>query len=234
MKGISRATLRALVPSHEDSMDPRPAMAAAAMAVPGELLDTLKQVFAGTGVEEDDHQIKAILDCRRSVVGSWENIGKEYLIIGRSLNRLDADLKTTEAKARLKGNFNRIFPFSNATASKLRRIAEMVDSGRAKMENLPGSYTAAYQLSLLNESEFEAAEKAGLVQPAVTNEAVLSFRKKLLDLERPETGTITRSAVLKTNKAQLMERRRKLLEEMMQVRRELRALASLMPTDDTV
>jgi hypothetical protein len=179
-RGVSRKALDKIDPNGDAGSvaDTRPAQIDQLMVVPGEVMDTIKEVFAGTRVADDDDLVGAVLEARRAVGQAWGRAGQATVEIGRALNALDLQLHGRDERARLKAGFDRLFPFSDPIASQFRRVAEAVDSGRFAVSDLPGSYSAAYQLALLASDELEEARKRGLVAPHTTRAAVLAFRRE--------------------------------------------------------
>ncbi|MFC3126209.1 hypothetical protein ACFOD4_14165 [Pseudoroseomonas globiformis] len=177
-KGVSRRGLDSLNIDDLPTADTRPQQLERLTTISGEDLDTLTDVFAGTSVLEDPGKVSAILQARRQVSSAWTRASESYLEIGRALNELDRRLAGKHERSRLKAGFSKLFPFSDPIASQFRRVAAMVDDGRIEKAALPGSYSAAYQLALLEADELEDAKKAGLVTPSTTRSLIIKFRKK--------------------------------------------------------
>lgn len=226
-RGVSRKALDAIDLSTDPSIvaDKRPGEIDEMMVVPGELLDTIKDVFSGTRVAADDSLVGAVLEARRAVRQAWARAGQATVEIGRALNSLDATLHRREERAQLKAGFERIFPFSDPIASQFRRVAEAVDSGRFSVADLPGSYSAAYQLALLASDELDEARRRGLVAPHTTRAAVLAFRR-----ERAATsiGQLDIKSLL-AERRRLREQRRTMLIQLLEIRRRDRELSQLLP-----
>jgi hypothetical protein len=73
-------------------------------------------------------------------------------------------------------------PFSWETAHQLRSVAEAIDTGRFREEELPSAHTVAYQLVTLDERAEKLAREKGLVTPNVSRSAIIRFKNSL----RPE------------------------------------------------
>src|SRR3954463_9563899 len=96
----------------------------------------------------------------------------------RALLAVDGVLDESERDA-LRRGFGRLFPFSETVASQFRQIARAVDSGRIPLEACPGSYSTAYQLTLLTPAQLEIARARGLLRPDVSRHLVLAFRREI-------------------------------------------------------
>jgi len=204
--------------------DTRPAQLDRVMTVTGEEIDTIKVVFAGTRVAEDESLVRVVLETRRTVGQAWERAGRSFLEIGRALNYLDNTLHTREEKARLKVGFEKLFPFSDPVASQFRRVAQMVDDGRVPEDALPGSYSAAYQLALLPPEDFQEALRQGLVSPNTSRAKIIAFRR-----ERSHAGRVQVDLKsLQAEQRRLREKRRHMLEELVGMRRRYGEIARLL------
>ena len=224
--GISRKALEALDLSAQTvvTADRRPPELDQMLVVPGELLDAIKDVFAGTRVSEDEGLMSAVLETRRAVRQAWGRAGQAAVEIGRALNSLDAKLHRKEERARLKAGFEKIFPFSDPIASQFRRVAEAVDSGRFATTDLPGSYSAAYQLALLASDELDEARRRGLIAPHTTRAAILAFRK-----ERAAEGAVQFDIkALLAERRRIREQRRQLVMQLLAIRRRDREITHLL------
>lgn len=225
-RGISRRALDALDFSGEAPItaDRRPEELDRMLVVSGEVLDTIKDVFVGTRVADDEALVGAVLETRRAVRQAWGRAGQVAVEIGRALNSLDAKLHRKEERAQLKAGFGRIFPFSDPIASQFRRVAEAVDGGRFSISDLPGSYSAAYQLALLATDELDEARRRGLVAPHTTRAAILAFRRERA-VKRPDQLDIK---ALFTERRRLRDQRRELLKQLLAIRRRDREIGQLL------
>lgn len=225
-RGVSRRVLDALDFSDDPTgaADRRPAELDRMLVVPGEVLDAIREVFAGTGVPEDELLVGAILEARQAVRQAWARAGQVAVEIGRSLNSLDAKLNSKEERVQLKHGFEKIFPFSDPIACQFRRVAEAVDSGRFAASDLPGSYSAAYQLALLPKDELTEAKLRGLVAPHTTRAAILAFRKERAS-RRP--GQFDIKSLL-AERRRLKDQRRTLLQQLIVIRRRDREIGELL------
>ncbi|MFC0389160.1 hypothetical protein [Muricoccus vinaceus] len=225
-RGVSRKALDKLdLDAVTDTVaDSRPAQLEKLMVVPGEVLDAIKEVFAGTRVAADHDLVGAVLEARRAVGQAWGRAGQATVEIGRALNALDERLHGREERARLKAGFEKLFPFSDPVASQFRRVAEAVDSGRFTASDLPGSYSAAYQLALLAKDELEEARRRGLVAPHTTRAAVLAFRR---ERSHAQSAMVDLKALI-AEQRRLREQRRELLRKLVEMRQRAREIARLL------
>ena len=223
---ISRRVLDTLDFSDDTTVgaDQRPAELDRMLVVPGEVLDAIREVFAGTHVPDDEILVGAILEARQAVRQAWGRAGQVAVEIGRSLNSLDAKLHSKEERAQLKHGFEKIFPFSDPIACQFRRVAEAVDSGRFAVSDLPGSYSAAYQLALLAKDELIEARLRGLVAPHTTRAAILAFRKERASRR---LGQFDIKGLL-AERRRLRDQRRNLLQQLVAIRRRDREIAQLL------
>jgi hypothetical protein len=110
----------------------------------------------------------------------WGKARKSLIDIGRYLNAAKSDPSVPE------GEFMKMMkerlPFSWETAHQLRSVAEAIDTGRFREEELPSAHTVAYQLVTLDERAEKLARENGLVTPNVSRSAIIRFKNSL----RPE------------------------------------------------
>ena len=165
---VSLNKLRNLTTDEQPTADARPAQVDRLLHVSDDVMDTIQEVFAGTELLTDPAKLNAVLETRREVGAAWERAKSSFIEIGRALNRLDVHLRTKEERTALKAGFERLFPLSEPIASQFRKVAEMIDSGRVSADACPGSYSAAYQLALLEPKELETAQSRGLVAPTTS------------------------------------------------------------------
>ena len=224
-RGVTRKVLDAIDLGHDAAVpaDSRPAQLDKLTVISGEVIDTIKEVFSGTRVPNDNALMEAVIDARRAVGQAWGRIGHSAVEIGRALNSLDAKLHTREERLRLKVGFERLFPFSDPIASQFRRVAEAVDGGRFTVADLPSSYSAAYQLALLANEELDEARRRGLVAPHTTRAAVLAFRKERASIRLVQVDV----KALLAERRRLKEQRRQLLQQLLAIRRRDREIRQL-------
>lgn len=205
---LSARRFTALNSDEQPSADPRPRDLDKLIAVPGDVLDTLSDVFAGTGLLDDQARIAQVLEARREIEASWGRAARSFVEVGRSLLRLDETLTVAE-KAALKFGCERLFPFTDPIASQLRSVARAVDAGVLAIETCPASYSVAYQLTLLKPAQMAEAKRRGLITPAVTRAAVIAFRK-----EQEQTNSRIDETALLTERRRVDVRIDRLKEEL--------------------
>nr|WP_305123249.1 hypothetical protein [Roseomonas sp. GC11] len=165
--------------------DPRAGELATLSAEEAEGLATLREVFAGTALPEDAARLRQVLRARAEIRKEWGDARDSFLAIGRTLLELERSLSREEWQ-RLRQGTERLFPFSDATATQLRQIARAVESGRLPAQDCPGSYGTAYQLTLLNDRQWQAARAQGLIRPDVTRREIQALRQALPAAPAPE------------------------------------------------
>jgi hypothetical protein len=176
---LSTRAARSLVTDDEALIaDARPRDLDRLVTVSGEVLDAIRDVFAGAGLAEDQEAIAAVLEARREVDTAWGRAARAFIEVGRTLNRLDGRLPAATAQKALRDGCERIFPFGETVASQLRAVARAVDQGILPEQECPASYSAAYQLTLLDKEELQEAHRRGLVSPGATRAALVAFRRE--------------------------------------------------------
>ena len=175
----SRRLLEALDTDEAPPADLRPAELDRLVTVSADVVETIREVFAGTSVAEDDTLVHAVIETRHEVDHAWSNAKQSFIQIGRSLNRLDGMMRTKAERQALKAGFERLFPMSESIASQFRAVAAAIDSGRLPEDACPASYSAAYQVALLQPHELDAARTPGLIAPTTSRAALNAFRKQL-------------------------------------------------------
>lgn len=179
------------------------------------VLEALREVFLGTNVIDDHSKIRRILDVRAEISQSWSDARDSFISIGRALLSLEETLSKLEFQ-RLRSGSERIFPFSDATATQFRQIARAVDSGRIPYEACPGSYGTAYQISLLDDEQLIIARSRGLLRADVTRKEITLLRQE----------TKGHQVVLgRVDKSLLQEERKRLRRREQQINEELQILA---------
>jgi hypothetical protein len=107
----------------------------------------------------------------------WTKARRSLIDIGRYINAAKHDPSIPG------GEFMRMMkerlPFSWETAHQLRSVAEAIDAGRFREEELPSAHTIAYQLVTLDERAEQLAREKGLVHPSVSRSAVIQFKNSL-------------------------------------------------------
>lgn len=216
----SKAALKAFLAAEEDSAmemvvaDARAAELRSLGAQDPVALKAIREVFAGTSLPDDQDKVRRILRTRSEIQKEWGDARDSFLAIGRALISLEAELTKTEF-TRLRNGTERLFPFSDATATQLRQIARAVDGGRIPATACPGSYGTAYQITLLTESQLRVARERGLIRPDVSRREIMQLRREVPadGVETPLPGRLDR-ARLREERARLGERHARLAEDL--------------------
>ena len=191
-------------------------------------LEAIREVFAGTSLPDNQEKVRRILRTRSEIQKEWGDARDSFLAIGRALISLEAELTKAEF-VRLRHGTERLFPFSDATATQLRQIARAVDGGRIPANACPGSYGTAYQITLLTEPQLRVARERGLIRPDVTRREIMQLRREVpaTSAQPLQSGRID-PVLLREERTRLGERRARLVEELSVVERRIRQLDELL------
>ncbi|WP_328702797.1 hypothetical protein [Belnapia mucosa] len=230
----SKAALKAFLAAEEDPaadiavVDPRASELRSLGAEDPAALDAIREVFAGTDLPHNQEKVRRILRTRSEIQKEWGDARDSFLAIGRALLVLEAELTKAEF-ARLRYGTERLFPFSDATATQLRQIARAVDGGRIPAVACPGSYGTAYQITLLTDAQLRVAQEKGLIRPDVTRREIMQLRREVpADGAVPSLPGRVDRARLREERARLGERRKRLAEELAEVDRRIVQLDELL------
>jgi hypothetical protein len=209
---VSRATLSRLEEQEDVVSDPR-AQELRSIAVTQDpaVLNALEAIFEGTGVMGDERKAQMLVQVRHEVHTEWRKAKQSFLAIGKSLLAVEQTLTADEFRRLSKGT-ERIFPFSETIATQLRQVARAILSGRLNETEIPGSYSVAYQIAVMDGPTIEIARSRNLVRPDVTRTEVIAFRREISaspasQPQRLDISTIRREKVRLTNlRAELTER----------------------------
>ncbi|ACB97303.1 hypothetical protein [Beijerinckia indica] len=223
----TKSALKEFLADEEDVpvFDQRATEFASHIVVDGSLLDSIREIFAGTPVATDDVRLQQILDVRAEVQKNWSDARDSFLSIGRALLSLESILSKLEYQ-KLRYGTDRIFPFSDATATQFRQIARAVDSGRIPYDRCPGSYGTAYQITLLDDYQLKVANERDLIRPNVTRREISLLRQEI-KYQAATPGRIDRS-VLQEERNNLRKKQQRLQIELEQVATRLSELESLL------
>ena len=184
---LSQRRFAALDSDEQQPVDTRPTALDRLITVPGDVMDALSDVFAGTGLLDDQARVAKVLEARREVEASWARAAKSFIEAGKALLRLDEALTSSAEKAALKTGCERLFPFSDPVASQLRAVARAVEAGLLTPDTCPASYSVAYQLCVMEAGEFAEAKRRGIVSPSITRAAIIAFRRENAQVVRAST-----------------------------------------------
>jgi hypothetical protein len=223
---VSRAALNRLEEQEDIATDPR-AQQLRSIAVTQDptVLNALEAIFEGTGVMADEHKAQMLVQVRHEVHAEWRKAKQSFLAIGKSLLAVEQALTTDEFRRLSKGT-ERIFPFSETIATQLRQVARAVMSGRLNETEMPGSYSVAYQIAVMDGPTIEIARSRNLVRPDVTRTEVIAFRREINapvanQPQRLDIGTVRRE------KARLTKLRAELAERLAQIDARIAELSSV-------
>jgi len=193
-----------------------------------DILDAIRDVFAGTGLPDDREKVKRILRTRSEIQKEWGDARDSFIAIGRALIALENELTRAEF-ARLRHGTGRLFPFSDATATQLRQIARAVDGGRIPAEACPGSYGTAYQITLLTDPQLRVARERGLIRADVTRREITQLRREIsADGFGPPLGGRIDRTKLREERGRLADRRARLSEELLALDRRIEQIDELL------
>lgn len=213
---VSRATLNRLEEQEDIVTDPR-AQQLRSIAVTQDpaVLNTLEAIFEGTGVMADEHKAQMLVQVRHEVHAEWRKAKQSFLAIGKSLLAVEQALTPDEFRRLSKGT-ERIFPFSETIATQLRQVARAVMSGRLNETEMPGSYSVAYQIAVMDGPTIEIARSRNLVRPDVTRTEVIAFRREINAPPASQPQRLDIGAV-RREKARLTKLRAELAERLAQI-----------------
>jgi hypothetical protein len=213
---VSRATLNRLEEQEDIVTDPR-AQQLRSIAVTQDpaVLNALEAIFEGTGVMADEHKAQMLVQVRHEVHAEWRKAKQSFLAIGKSLLAVEQALTPDEFR-RLSKGAERIFPFSETIATQLRQVARAVMSGRLNETEMPGSYSVAYQIAVMDGPTIEIARSRNLVRPDVTRTEVIAFRREINTQPTSQPQRLDISAV-RREKARLTKLRAELADRLAQI-----------------
>lgn len=223
----TRASLAKLLDSDDDiiPVDARSQELSEQIVVDPAILVALREVFEGTDVIDDEEKVRKILGVRAEIYRNWSDARDSFISIGRALLSLEATLSKTEFQ-RLRSGNEKIFPFSDATATQFRQIARAVDSGRIPYDACPGSYGTAYQITLLDDHQLYIAKNRGLLRTDVTRREITLLRKESRQLQ-DHPGRVDRAALQDESK-RLRRREQQIKTELDQIQRRIIELDHLL------
>ncbi|MDT8333884.1 hypothetical protein RQ831_22780 [Roseomonas gilardii] len=192
------------------------------------VIEAIREIFAGTSLPDNQVKVRRILRARSEIQKEWGDARDSFLAIGRALIALEFELTKAEF-ARLRQSTERLFPFSDATATQLRQIARAVDGGRIPVDACPGSYGTAYQIALLTEAQMRVARDRGLIRPDVTRREIMQLRREVREEEsRPFPNSRIDRVQLREERARLIERRNRLSEELSAIDRRIAQIGEIL------
>jgi hypothetical protein len=106
----------------------------------------------------------------------WRETRQRVLAIGRNL------LNALEKLEDQPGRFEKLIeglPFSRPIASQMIAIAKSVEERKLVEEEIPPSYSVAYQLTTLSDEEMKRARQHGIVRPDIGRKDIIDFKRSL-------------------------------------------------------
>jgi hypothetical protein len=125
----------------------------------------------------------------REITRLWMEARDKFMSIGEYLMHAKRTLAHGEYELMIRSRL----PFNTSAAHKMRTVAEAVHEGRIPRAKMPHSYATAYELTLLNENEFQVAISRGLVRPDVYLREIQALRAEL----RAPFGLQKRAALIR-------------------------------------
>lgn len=115
----------------------------------------------------------------------WKETRQRVLAIGRNL------MNALEKLEPYPGRFETLvegLPFSRPIASQMIAIARAVEDKKLSEDEIPPSYSIAYQLTTLSNEEIKRARAQGIVRPDIGRKDIIEF-KRIQRSSRPrQTG----------------------------------------------
>jgi hypothetical protein len=155
--------------------DDRQQQARALAAVDDAGRQIVAQVFDGLVVSVET--IRTVVDARTRIHDQWGKAQTAALLIGRTLLGLSRSLSDAEYLAVRRGS-ERLFPFSDSVATKLRRAAEIAEALSIPLERSP-SYTLLYEISTMPHEGQDLVKSRGLIRADVTRAEILAIKAEL-------------------------------------------------------
>jgi hypothetical protein len=135
---------------------------------------------------------------------------------------LERKLSHEEFKRLTKGT-DRIFPFTETIGIQLRRVAKAVTTGSIGEHEMPGSYSVAYQIAVMDAPTLEIARTRNILRPDVTRTEIIAFRREISTANTAQEEGLNLSAV-RRKKARLTKLRDELTDRLAAVNAELERL----------
>jgi hypothetical protein len=226
-KGLRPTALRAIRRDEEDAPiktnDPRSREMGSLLKIQGpEVISALEAVFEGTGVMADKEKAHLLLQVRDEIHSHWRSAKHSFVSIGKALLMLERTLSHEEFKRLSKGT-DRIFPFSETIGIQLRQVAKALLSGMIDENEMPGSYSVAYQIAVMDGPTIEIARARNILRPDVTRTEIITFRREISTSNMAHEDGVNLSAI-RRKKARLTKLRDELLARLTAVNAELERL----------
>jgi hypothetical protein len=115
----------------------------------------------------------------------WKETRQRVLAIGRNL------MNALEKLEPFPGRFESLvegLPFSRPIASQMIAIARAVEDKKLLEEEIPPSYSIAYQLTTLSDEEIKRARTQGIVRPDISRKDIIEFKRVQRSSRPRQTG----------------------------------------------
>ncbi|MCI0755559.1 hypothetical protein [Teichococcus vastitatis] len=187
--------------------------------------DIVADIFSGLRVSEDT--LRKVVEARTRILDQWGKAQVAALLIGRTLLDLSRTLSPDEYLA-LRKDSERLFPFSDSVATKLRRAAELAEDLRIPLERSP-SYTLLYEISTMPPEGQDLIKERGLLRADVTRAEIVAVKAELrkhkiprLLIEHASEPTATVSLVeIETRRNALLRERESVAAQLAELDQEI-------------
>jgi hypothetical protein len=175
-------------------------------------MEIVTEVFAGLKVS--DATLRSVVEARTRIHDQWGRAQTAALMIGKTLLDLSRTLAADEYMAIRRGS-ERLFPFSDSVATKLRRAAELAEDLRLPLDQAP-SYTLLYEISTMPAAGQEIVKARGLLRANVTRAEILAIKSELRQHKiprpiiehEPEAGATISAADIEARRNDLLTQRK--------------------------
>jgi hypothetical protein len=141
----------------------------------------------------------------------WKAARERFIVIGEALYLAKQRLEHGEFEEMVRSDL----PFDRNVCHQLRRVYEAVATKRLSLQEVPDSYSTAYKVTTLSDKELEQARGINLLRPELTRSEIMRFKKSL---------QATPPCPSRMRIRQLIESRRKLLDQLRRLEREMEDL----------
>ncbi|TPG40973.1 hypothetical protein EAH89_28845 [Roseomonas nepalensis] len=125
----------------------------------------------------DEAKTATLLQTRAVVAEEWGKAQNAALKVGQALLHLSQTLSADEFR-RVRRGSERLFPFSDAMATKLRLAALTMADWRLSVDEAP-PYTVLYEISTLPPEGWDIVRERGLMRPDVRRGEIVAVRREL-------------------------------------------------------
>jgi hypothetical protein len=204
--------------------DPRAAQAASIQAEMSAGRELIAEVFADMPLSPN--KVEGIVEARAQVAEHWGKAKHSFLLIGQTLLRLSRTLSETEFR-RLRRGTERLFPFSDSVATRLRLAALKAEEWRLSVDQAP-PYTLLYEISTLPLEGQQLVRERGLLRPDMKRADIVAVRAELkahkLHAALPVLRVDALSSKATVSKREIEERRAAAIAERAELARRLAEL----------